>query len=255
MNASMEEIFDFDNLVTENLLADMKAVIGYAISHSPRSLQVALGPSEIGHPCPRRIGFGLMGAPAVAPQFDPLPSAVGTGAHLWFAKSFEMDNQRLGRDRWLIEHRVSAWPGMEGNLDLFDSDTGTVIDHKFLGKDAIKRAAGRRGPKSVYQMQGQTYGAALAATGREVRAVAIWLLPRGGLIADSVLWSVPFDPAVAQRLEQRYVTLVGLCADLDVEHHPERYQLIPASTEDCSFCAWKTARPVVGAHCIPGQVQ
>lgn len=250
MTTTQAELFDFDALPMDQLLADMKSVVAYAMSHSPRSLQVELGPSEIGHPCPRRIAMGLMGEPAVAAAFDPLPSAVGTGAHHQFGKAFEMDNQRLGYQRWLVEHRVSPWPGMGGNLDLFDTVTRTVVDHKFLAADKVKSAR-TKGPREVYRNQGQVYAAGLVADGHRVDRVALWLLPRGGLIAHSYLWHTPFDPAVAKRVEQRTVTITGLCADLEVDRHPERYNLIPHDDSDCAFCPWHSKHPVAGAHCNP----
>jgi hypothetical protein len=245
---SMAEILAFDPMA--QLEADLRAAVAYRVYNSPRSLQKELGPSEVGHPCPRRIAFGLMAAPEVAPRFDPLPSAVGTGGHDFFGGAFEMDNERIGEQRWLVEDRVNPFGSTEGNSDLFCTRYGTVVDHKFLGLDKIKHAR-KHGPRRVYINQVQTYGLGQLRKGRRVERVAIWMLPRGGLLADAYLWSAPFDPKIAEWVDRRLATITALCVDLDVEHHPERFQDIPLDTSDCSFCGWKVKHPVAGPHCIP----
>ena len=50
---------------------------------TPRHQQIELGPSEIGHPCMRKIAQGTMAVPRQNPEYDPLPSIVGTAAHTW----------------------------------------------------------------------------------------------------------------------------------------------------------------------------
>ncbi|GAA3305879.1 hypothetical protein [Nonomuraea dietziae] len=45
------------------LCADIDQIIGYASTHQPRSLQQQLGPSDLGSPCDRRLGFQLARIP------------------------------------------------------------------------------------------------------------------------------------------------------------------------------------------------
>jgi hypothetical protein len=45
----------------ELLRDELLAVIRRAMAEHPRSLQVKIGPSEVDHPCARRIGYKLLG--------------------------------------------------------------------------------------------------------------------------------------------------------------------------------------------------
>lgn len=101
----------------------------------PRSQQKALGPSEVGHPCPRKLAYGLMDEPGEPGFSDPLPSLIGTAFHSWLEWAAPQHNELLGRERWLPETKVTVREGLSGTCDLFDTDTGTVIDHKGLSRD------------------------------------------------------------------------------------------------------------------------
>jgi hypothetical protein len=39
--------------------------------------QRALGPSEVGHPCMRKMAYGMTELPPCNPQFDPTATAIG----------------------------------------------------------------------------------------------------------------------------------------------------------------------------------
>ncbi len=248
MTMSMADLLRFDPM--EQLEADMKEVIEHAVFNSSRSLQKELGPSEVGHPCPRRIAFGLMGFPKVAARFDCLPSAVGTAAHDFFGKAFESANARTGEDRWLVEDRVNPFLDTEGNSDLFDTRTKTVVDDKFLSKEKVQHAR-KHGPRKVYRNQVQSYALGFVRKGYDVENVGIWFLPRGGLLADAFFWHEPFDPSIGEWVGTRLATIAALVYDLDLDNHPERAQMVPADTSDCSFCDWQTKFPVATPHCIP----
>ena len=47
------------------LATELFSIIEQAIAHQPRTLQTSIGPSEIGNPCDRRIGYKLAGTQPV----------------------------------------------------------------------------------------------------------------------------------------------------------------------------------------------
>ena len=60
------------------LKRELMHVIEDAIVNHPRSLQKRIGPSEVGHPCPRRIAYTLLGAG----PFNPFPDVPWLAAYL-----------------------------------------------------------------------------------------------------------------------------------------------------------------------------
>ena len=95
---------------------------------TPRHLQKELGPSEVAHPCMKRMAFGLMDVARCNPPYDPLPSIIGTATHKWLDSAAQPANMVAGRQRWLTETRVNVTPGLAGSCDLYDTDTATVIE-------------------------------------------------------------------------------------------------------------------------------
>ncbi len=80
-------------------------------ARAPRSLQASIGPSEIGTPCTRRLGYRILDwDPKPNSDTDPWPATVGTAVHAWLADTFTAWNARLGAERFLIERRVTL-PG------------------------------------------------------------------------------------------------------------------------------------------------
>ena len=55
-------------------------MIRHAIAHHPRSLQKRIGPSEVGTPCDRRIGYKLLGH-TENERGDAWKPTVGTAVH------------------------------------------------------------------------------------------------------------------------------------------------------------------------------
>lgn len=248
----------FDDGLNDVLLGDLKGVVYRAARNAPRTLQETLGPSEVGHGCPRRLAYSLgvrgatRSAHVPADDFDPWPRTVGVAGHDWLARQFEADNEALGRRRWLCEERVTAWDdveGGEGTCDLYDYDTETVIDYKIPGKDSFD-AQVADGPVPSYQIQPQIYAKGHRNAGRKVRNVAIWLIPKSGLLRKSHLWFRPFDEAIAEHAHETVRTTTELVRSLDVANHPERFELIPINPGSaCKFCAHLTANPANPYQC------
>lgn len=223
------------------LLADLKGVFRRHCDAHPRSQQKALGPSEIGHPCPRKLASAILDLPAINPDGDPLPSWLGTAGHTRLEEALNTDNTaRLAQGktaRWITEHRVEVRTGLSGTCDLYDCETATVIDHKFPGPSRFQTYK-RNGPPPQYRIQAHAYGRGFRNEGLPVEHVAIWFIPRGGAMASSFLWKEPYNDHIIDQALQRLDHIMVLLNDFDIEHQPPLISLIPKHPHDCTFCPW-----------------
>jgi hypothetical protein len=135
------------------LATELFGIIEEAIAQQPRTLQTSIGPSEIGNPCDRRIGYKLAGTqPVNGVGAVNWKAFVGTAIHEILADIIGKDELRnLEADdftatRWHVEERVK--PGMsingvdvEGSCDLFDAATGTVWDWKTTTRNKIREVS------------------------------------------------------------------------------------------------------------------
>lgn len=223
------------------LHADLMAMIRARHHATPRHQQIALGPSAIGHPCMRKLAYGLMNAPTCNPYDDPLPSIIGTASHTWMESAATLANTELHRDRWLTEQKVEVAPGLNGHADLYDCDTATVIDYKFPGKNRFDTY--RRKMSVVYRAQGHLYGKGFVRAGYPVKRIAICMLPRGGSLASMHLWTEDYRPEVADAVLARRTAVIAMLNDFDIESHPERYEWFAKSPLDCLFCPYFSPKP------------
>jgi len=189
--------------MTDLVWTDVRNIIEASIINAPRSLQTRIGPSELGNPCDRCLAHKLAGTPE-RPEAAWLPF-IGTAVHEKFEGIFlghEFTRADLGMPgRWLPEHRVTVGTvnGIEitGNTDLFDTQTGTVIDFKCVGTTTIKKAKAH-GASLVYSRQAQLYAKGWADDGYTVNTTTILYLPRNSVsLADTYVWSAPYDRQIA----------------------------------------------------------
>ncbi|MDF3280452.1 hypothetical protein [Gordonia sp. N1V] len=227
-------------------LDDLKALIIDGAKGDDRSQQVALGPSEVGHPCLRKLALGLLHAPKVNSFDDPLPSVVGTGAHSRVEDFAQRANARLVAEgkpsRWLAEHRVTVREGLAGTCDLYDMATNTVIDWKFPGTSRMDTYR-RQGPSETYRRQAHLYGRGWRNLGLPVEHVGICFLPRGGQLKHAHLWTEPYSDAVVDETLARIDTVTALIWDLQLGEHPERINDIPATPDGCWVCPYQSRHP------------
>lgn len=178
------------------------SVIANAIRNNPRSLQRAIGPSEVGHTCARRIGYKLLDTDVINTGDDaPWLPTIGTGVHGWLDDAFTFANTGQDNMRWLTELRVEVGEvggqTVAGNCDLYDRVTATVFDHKIVGATTLKRVKGNRHPGEQYRTQIHLYGRGLVRRGLSVDTVAIAFLPRNAELHDRYIWHEPYDEQVA----------------------------------------------------------
>lgn len=232
----VENFFQASLPVEDPLRTSLIKMMKAKYDNTPRHLQVALGPSEVGHPCMRKMAFGIMVAPRCNPSWDPLPSIIGTAAHKWMEEAAQLANEQLGRTRWLFENRVEVTPGLTGSCDLYDVDTGTVIDHKFPGVNRFKIYSKQM--SETFRGQAHMYGRGFKRLGYDVKTVAVALFPRAGKLSGMHVWKEDYDGDLVDEILTRREQVIGLCDDFDVTKHPERYAWFPATPSDCAFCPW-----------------
>ena len=222
---------------------DLIQIITQRHQSTPRHLQAELGPSELGHPCTRHMAYALTNdpLPRCNPQWDPLPSIIGMAIHAWLAEAAILANTVLGRDRWLVETKVHPAEWISGHADLFDTDSGTVIDWKVPGVNQFGILS--REMSADLQGPGPHVRAWIPARRPHGQQVAVMLLPRGGSLSGAHLWSEPYNEKLADEMLARRQRIIEQIKVFDVEHHPERYEWFEKKAYNCLFCPWFSPKP------------
>lgn len=230
------------------MLPELEGVLARWQNSRPRSLQKALGPSEIGDPCARRLAYKLI---EPRKRTDLQWAALkGVWGHAGVEDALHADNRALMASgypaSYRVEERVTAdmESGLGGNTDLFREDYGEVVDWKFVGDYTLKKVRAAKHPGEQYRIQAQTYGRGWENRGFEVRSVRIVFLSMEGKFTDSWEWCEPYDPAVVEaalarlaRIEQQ--TAQAEAGEIDMA-------AIDARPGDaCRFCPY--LRPNVAA--------
>jgi hypothetical protein len=210
---------DAHALVLAEALRDR--IITFAATE-PRSLQAAVGFSELGQACDRRLAYRARRTPAVHHP-DPLAALTGTGLHHVLAEGFARLDEHVGR--YLIEQRCS-YRGVPGTVDLYDRRLRTVIDWKTSTVRNIGRIR-REGPGTAQRIQIHGYAAALSEAGHDVAHVALVWLPRDGGLEDMHVHREAFDRSVIDAAIDRFHLIAG-------EPHPSMVATSPSPL--CKWC-------------------
>lgn len=232
---------------------DYHQAIVNAITNHPRSLQRAIGPSEIGDPCARKIAHKLLGTPE-RPQQPGWRATVGTSVHAWLEDVFDHASvdtltQLDGHERWLVETRVTAafMPELEpltgqkfldGSCDLLDRLTATSIDHKAVGPRRLKAYRAKGDPGPTYRTQAHLYGLGWTLRGERVDHVAVSFLSRDGDLSDSWWWTEPFNRELAEQAIER---LRGIAVTVNALGKAAP-AVLPTADSHCTFCPYYQPR-------------
>lgn len=254
----------FDDTPGQDLLAlklkrQLIDIIKWADSNSSRSRQKSIGPSEMGDPCDRRIGYRIAEVPEINDGFDPWAAIVGTSIHSWLDEAVQ---------EWVRAHRSTAWITetpltldgfIKGRSDLFSVEDACVIDHKGAGPSVMRKVV-KDGPPPGYVVQVQLYGYGYEQLGHEVRKVALAFYPRAGWLRDMYVWTADYDQSVAIAALDRVSRIAQNVMNLNPlkEGHGHRWEQVDASpTDHCGFCPWYVPQREleVGAneHGCPGR--
>ncbi|MGH3503175.1 MAG: hypothetical protein ACRDQA_20110 [Nocardioidaceae bacterium] len=233
--------------------AELEWLIGDAIRNHPRSRQKKLGPSEIGVPCARRLGYKLTDTLPVNERDTAWKPTVGTAVHTWLESAFKRANRILDPDnpRFLLEHRVevgeTGGQTIDGSCDLFDRVTRTVVDWKIVGVGALRKYASN-GPGEQYRTQAHAYGRGWQRRGLTPRYVAIYFLPQNGELTDAYVWHEPYDETIAVKALERLDGITTLVSDLQSAALP----LLPTADAWCVYCPWFMPASTVITEACPG---
>jgi hypothetical protein len=174
---------------------DLIEIVRWANLNSKRSQQVALGCSEVGHECDRRLAYRIAGVEAGGYGNDPWPAIVGTSIHAWMEQAINDFQAVHGVSEWITEMEVLPSPLVMGHTDLYRE--GLVLDWKFPSPDNLRKMR-EAGPSVQYVTQVQLYGLGHVNAGRRVDRVGIVALGRQGWLKDMYVWTTEFDRSAAE---------------------------------------------------------
>lgn len=253
---------DFSSLdpdpAASQLKRDLQDIILWNERSSPRSRQRAIGPSEIGNPCDRRIAYKIAGTEPANTDGDPWPAIVGTAIHGWLEKAIGRYQREKGDQGWLTEARVRPDGMVAGSSDLFHLPTGTVVDWKTKNSDYIKKLHRGEPPEPGYIVQINLYGLGHERAGREVKNVALVYVARSGWLNDTFVWHAKYDREIALQALERLYKIGFQLLDLDIENRPDNFAQVTSSPGDnCVWCPMfnKDMDPRVSASALgcPGR--
>jgi hypothetical protein len=215
---------------------ELSQIILWNEREAPRSRQVAVGPSELGGVCDRKLAYRIAGTPPINIDRDPWPAIVGTSIHDWLERAVNRYQSAVGDLGYLTETRVYPDQLVRGRCDLFNTKTSTVIDYKSVGVDGMRKI--RKGIiNPAYRVQIQVYGLGHERAGREVKHCALIFLSRSGWLDDAEVYMEPYDRQVALDALARLYRIADQLIDYDVENNPQRFGLVDATPGDeCIWC-------------------
>lgn len=237
-NCVFTELDDVSDPAAQQIKSDMIEIIKWADKQNPRSKQELLGPSELGTPCDRRLGYRIAEMPTVNIDTDPWAAVIGTAMHSWLDDAVKLYCQSHQDCGWLTETPVMLDDFAKGRSDLYNQHTQTVIDHKGAGPSVMKKVR-RNGPPHGYVIQLQLYGLGYEKLGYQVKKVALVFYPRAGWLKDVYVWVDDYKPDIAHAAMARMYEVSSKLMELDIVNNPHRWeQLDHYTSDDCGFCPW-----------------
>jgi hypothetical protein len=226
-------------------LVEIEAALARYEASRPRSVQRTLGPSELGTPCRRQMALKLAGVERHERGGLPWAPMCGTAVHSLMESVLEAENARLGRPRWVIEETVQLDDELKGHGDAYDSDHALVIDWKYTGTTARRKASRKTVANAdlmspEYRVQAHLYGLGHENAGRPVRFVRVVMLARSHDFRESVEWTEEYRPDIALDAMTRFYATRDQVVNLDGATHPERLAAIEATPGDaCKWCPFQ----------------
>lgn len=246
----------------ETLRSEIVSTIEAAIVGAPRSKQRAIGPSEMGHPCDRRIAYRLAGVGTVNDRPGWRPT-VGTAVHTWLAETFAVANEKWRQEtgnegtRWLVEMRVEVGEAggevITGSCDLYDRVTATLIDWKIVAATTLREAKAN-GPSEQYRRQSHLYGRGWTRRGLPVDTIGVYYLPSSGELHEGHLWTEPYDEQVAVDTLERANNLAALTTTFGDKAFPV-IGTDGANERLCRYCPFYLPASTDLAAACPGAVK
>lgn len=193
---------------------------------SPRSRQTAIGASEIGHPCSRRLGYKMLGVEPVNTDTDSWPAIVGTSVHKYLERAFSKHPD------YATEVKVQLEPWTQGTADLVHLPSKTVIDHKVVGTTSLKTYR-REGISPLYRVQLSMYAAGLNLAGIEIENIAVMFWSRSGMMRDAFAITEPYDETIVEQYLARFDAIKSL-----TEMGTDALSMLPTTPSNCIYCPY-----------------
>ena len=217
---------------------------------TPRARQVAIGPSEMGHECTRRLAYKLLDWEQVnVSSSSNWASQVGSAIHAHLADIFRK------KEGYEVEQKVTIRGQLAGTVDLFDTVRGIVIDWKTTGASKLEEYR-KRGATAQHITQVQLYGYGKAQTGAKVNKVALAFLPTSGNLDDLHIDLHDYDESAALQALSRVDDIGALLAQLNVEENPAMWDVIPkVASRNCNWCPYFAPYSTDSSKGCPGDTQ
>lgn len=224
--------------MSAQLVARMKEIFYAYSNRTDRSVQKALGPSEVGTPCDRRLAMSIMGIPKSNPGGDNWASFVGTCVHTGLAEMFEWAD--AGQGRFAVEQRVE-YPNIlvpKGTADLLDRTLLMVDDHKLMGRWSLDKLR-LEGIKPLYLTQLMLYAYGLKLKGEKVKYVALIAWPREqATLNDLTAVVLPYDATIA---DQAFARVDRIAAEIEQRARTTDLNSLRIARsfevqDDCTYC-------------------
>jgi len=212
---------------------ELAEIITQAGIFAPRSRQVAIGPSEIGHECVRRLAYKMLDWEKVnESQGGNWIAQVGTAIHSHLAEIFSK------KEGYEVEQRVQIRQGLSGTIDLYDVNKGIVMDWKTTGfKGLQERRSQGATPQQLTQVM--LYGYGKKQMGAVVNQVALIYLPTSGQLSEMHVELHDYDEQMALDAMSRIDNLLTILSSVDPEQNPDNWNLIPKTpNKNCSYCPY-----------------
>lgn len=217
----------------EQLAVQLREMIIKAGIWTPRGKQIAIGPSEIGHECSRRLAYKLLDWEKPNEQSSGSWAAqVGTAIHAYLAEVFSKI------EGYEVETKVQIRANLSGTIDLFDTIRGIVLDWKTVGYNNLKERKSS-GATTQQIVQIQLYGYGKVQAGATVNKVGLVYLPTSGSLDEMHIELMDYDESIALKALSRIDDLYSLLSQVDVEANPTMLSLIPSeSSRMCNYCPY-----------------
>lgn len=172
-----------------------------------RDGQSRVGPSEIGNPCDRCLGRGLVDQ-RPEQEFSLYPW-LGTGNHFYMEHETFKDQEHELR---LDVGEVRGYGTIKGSTDMYDDVEEAVVDWKFVGAKKIKDYK-VNGVPMQYRFQAQLYARGCERQGKPIEKLAIVFIPRdSGNVKEIFVHEEVYNPDMAlaalERASQIYEFLL-----------------------------------------------
>lgn len=211
-------------------------------------MQTALGPSEIGEPCPRKLAYKISGFPEPESYVDdPWYAIMGTAVHVQIGSALEWANaqaERQGQETpWLVEQRVTVRAvedgTLEGSMDAYSFWLKRPVDHKLVGKTRHTHYR-RHGLPMDYKVQIHAYGVGAVNRGLEVEKVSVAFYPRFEYLTKALyVHTEAFDPGLVEKYLHRLDIIITLTRELNPLADPHQFTKIKSVPSDnCRLCPW-----------------